>query len=142
MAAQELWFKYEKDLPDVVKGLSLELHKGEFLALLGGNGTGKTTTLKLLANLKKPHLSRRACHHGQRRDAAPESAGALCEIHRPRRRIGDFTKTERKSERLRTSFPCKLAELLDRHPYDLSGGEQQRAALAKILLLNPGHSAP
>lgn len=50
---RELWFKYEKDLPDVVKGLSLDLHKGEFLALLGGNGTGKTTTLKLLANLKK-----------------------------------------------------------------------------------------
>jgi len=42
-------------LPDVVKGLSLELHKGEFLALLGGNGTGKTTTLKLLASLKKPY---------------------------------------------------------------------------------------
>ena len=53
VSAQELWFKYDKDLPDVVKGLSLELHKGEFLALLGGNGTGKTTTLKLLANLKK-----------------------------------------------------------------------------------------
>ena len=32
---------------------------------------------------------------------------------------------------------CRLEELLDRHPYDLSGGEQQRAALAKVLLLNP-----
>ncbi len=32
---------------------------------------------------------------------------------------------------------CRLAELLDRHPYDLSGGEQQRAALAKVLLLAP-----
>ena len=53
--AQELWFKYDKDLPDVVKGLSLDLHKGEFLALLGGNGTGKTTTLKLLASLKKAY---------------------------------------------------------------------------------------
>lgn len=53
VSAQELWFKYEQDAPDVVKGLSLQLHKGEFLALLGGNGTGKTTTLKLLANLKK-----------------------------------------------------------------------------------------
>lgn len=52
VSAREIWFKYDKDLPDVVKGLSLELHKGEFLALLGGNGTGKTTTLKLLASLK------------------------------------------------------------------------------------------
>ena len=32
---------------------------------------------------------------------------------------------------------CRLEPLLDRHPYDLSGGEQQRAALAKVLLLNP-----
>lgn len=32
---------------------------------------------------------------------------------------------------------CRLEELLDRHPYDLSGGEQQRAALAKVLLLGP-----
>ena len=55
VSARELWFKYDKDLPDVVKGLSLELHKGEFLALLGGNGTGKTTTLKLLASLKKAY---------------------------------------------------------------------------------------
>lgn len=47
-------------------------------------------------------------------------------------------KSERKSERLAQVVGlCKLAELLDRHPYDLSGGEQQRAALAKILLLNP-----
>ena len=49
ISAEELWFKYEKDLPDVVKGLSLKVKKGEFLALLGGNGTGKTTSLKLLA---------------------------------------------------------------------------------------------
>ena len=47
-------------------------------------------------------------------------------------------KAERKSERLAQVVSlCKLTDLLDRHPYDLSGGEQQRAALAKILLLNP-----
>lgn len=47
-------------------------------------------------------------------------------------------KSERKTERLAQVVSlCKLSELLDRHPYDLSGGEQQRAALAKILLLNP-----
>ena len=55
LRGRELWFKYDKDLPDVVKGLSLSLRKGEFLALLGGNGTGKTTSLKLLSGLRKPY---------------------------------------------------------------------------------------
>ena len=55
LQGRELWFKYDKDLPDVVKGLSLSLRKGEFLALLGGNGTGKTTSLKLLSGLRKPY---------------------------------------------------------------------------------------
>ena len=51
-------FKYEKELPDVVKGLSLTVRRGEFLALLGGNGTGKTTSLKLLSGLQKPTEAR------------------------------------------------------------------------------------
>ncbi len=55
ISANELWFKYEKDTPDVVKGLSLAVRKGEFVALLGGNGTGKTTSLKLLAGVLKPY---------------------------------------------------------------------------------------
>ena len=50
--ADALWFRYEKDLPDVVKGFSLTLRKGEFYAILGGNGAGKTTTLKLISGLK------------------------------------------------------------------------------------------
>ena len=58
MEANALWFKYEKDLPDVVKGLSFTVRKGEFVALLGGNGTGKTTSLKLLAGLLKPYRGR------------------------------------------------------------------------------------
>ena len=55
LEASELWFKYEKDSPDVVRGLSLTLKKGEFYALLGGNGAGKSTSLKLLAGLLKPY---------------------------------------------------------------------------------------
>ena len=55
LSADALWFKYEKDAPDVVKGLTLTVKKGEFLALLGGNGTGKTTSLKLLAGLLTPY---------------------------------------------------------------------------------------
>ena len=137
VSARELWFKYDKDLPDVVKGLSLELHKGEFLALLGGNGTGKTTTLKLLANLKKAY--RGELHITGTVGMLPQNPQALFVKSTVREDLLEILpKAERKSERLAQVVSlCKLAELLDRHPYDLSGGEQQRAALAKILLLNP-----
>ena len=137
VSAQELWFKYEKDLPDVVKGLSLELHKGEFLALLGGNGTGKTTTLKLLANLKKAYRGELAIRG--RVGMLPQNPQALFVKPTVREDLLEILpKSERKTERLAQVVSlCKLVELLDRHPYDLSGGEQQRAALAKILLLNP-----
>ena len=137
VSARELWFKYDKDLPDVVKGLSLELHKGEFLALLGGNGTGKTTTLKLLASLQKPYRGELTISGSV--GMLPQNPQALfgkSSVHADLLEI--LPKSERKTERLAQVVSlCKLAELLDRHPYDLSGGEQQRAALAKILLLNP-----
>ena len=137
VSARELWFKYDKDLPDVVKGLSLELHKGEFLALLGGNGTGKTTTLKLLASLQKPYRGELTISGSV--GMLPQNPQALFVKSTVRADLLEILqKSERKTERLAQVVSlCKLAELLDRHPYDLSGGEQQRAALAKILLLNP-----
>ena len=137
VSARERWFKYDKDLPDVVKGLSLELHKGEFLALLGGNGTGKTTTLKLLARLQRSYRGELTITGSV--GMLPQNPQALFVKSSVRADLLEILpKSERKSERLAQVVSlCKLAELLDRHPYDLSGGEQQRAALAKILLLNP-----
>ena len=135
--AQELWFKYEKDAPDIVKGLSLELHKGEFLALLGGNGTGKTTSMKLLAKLQKPYRGELTLLSSV--GMLPQNPQALFVKSTVREDLLEILpKAERKSERLSQVVSlCALSKLLDRHPYDLSGGEQQRAALAKILLLNP-----
>ena len=135
--AHELWFKYEIDAPDIVKGLSLELHKGEFLALLGGNGTGKTTSMKLLAGLKKAYRGELTITGSV--GLLPQNPQALFVKPTVREDLLEILpKAERKSERLSQVVGlCKLNDLLDRHPYDLSGGEQQRAALAKILLLNP-----
>lgn len=137
VSAREVWFKYEKDLPDVVKGLSLDLHKGEFLALLGGNGTGKTTTLKLLASLKKAYRGELTITGSV--GMLPQNPQALFVKATVREDLLEILpKSERKTERIAQAVSlCKLADLLDRHPYDLSGGEQQRAALVKILLLNP-----
>ena len=137
VSAQELWFKYEQDAPDVVKGLSLQLHKGEFLALLGGNGTGKTTSMRLLAGLRKAYRGELTITGSV--GMLPQNPQALFVKNTVREDLLEILpKAERKSDRLAQVVSlCKLTELLDRHPYDLSGGEQQRAALAKILLLNP-----
>lgn len=135
--AEGLWFKYEQGLPDVVKGLSLTLHRGELLALLGGNGTGKSTSMKLLAGLQTAYrgeLSVKATVGMLPQN--PQSVFVKSTVREDLMEI--LPKDQRKSERLAQVVDlCGLSELLDRHPYDLSGGEQQRAALAKILLRNP-----
>ena len=137
ISARELWFKYDQDRPDVVKGLSLEVRRGQLLALLGGNGTGKTTSLKLLAGLKKPwrgELEVRGTvgmlpQDPQTLFVRPTVREDLLEV---------LPRAERKDAALeRVVSLCRLTELLDRHPYDLSGGEQQRAALANLLLRDP-----
>ena len=139
--ADELWFKYEKDAPDVVRGLSLRVRKGEFLALLGGNGTGKTTSLKLLAGRQKPY--RGEVETVGSVGVLPQNPQTLFVKKTVREDLFELlkgrnlSKADRETCVARIVQLCRLGELLDRHPYDLSGGEQQRAALAKVLLLDP-----
>ncbi len=139
LACEELWFKYEKDGPDVVKGLSLEVKRGEFLALLGGNGTGKTTSLGLLAGLHKAYRGKldRQGSVG----VLPQDPQALFVKKTLREDLIELVRhlprDEQEERAARLVSLCRLEGLLDRHPYDLSGGEQQRAALAKVLLLDP-----
>ena len=141
ISADELWFKYEKDSPDIVKGLSLPVRKGEFLALLGGNGTGKTTSLKLLAGLLTPYRGEVHVHGSI--GVLPQNPQALFVKKTVREdlfeilRGSKMSQSEKEQRVAKTVQLCRLEQLLDRHPYDLSGGEQQRVALAKILLLDP-----
>lgn len=139
--AKELWFKYEKDAPDVVRGLTLTVKKGEFLALLGGNGTGKTTSLKLLAGLLQPYRGQAQLTGAV--GVLPQNPQTLFVKKTVREDLFEILKGSKHSREhqqaqvAHVTALCRLTELLDRHPYDLSGGEQQRAALAKVLLLSP-----
>ena len=141
IVVEDLWFKYEKELPDVVKGLALTVQKGEFLALLGGNGTGKTTSMKLMAGLLRPY--RGTVQTKGSVGVLPQNPQALFVKKTVREDLYEILAGKRLSrqaqeERVsRVVQLCRLEELIDRHPYDLSGGEQQRAALAKVLLLQP-----
>ena len=141
LEAEELWFRYEKDSPDVVKGFSLKLQKGEFYALLGGNGAGKTTALKVLSGLRKPY--RGEVRVKGKLGLLPQNPQALFVKRTVREDLYEVfrgQKMPRQEQDNRVAWAvqlCRLGEFLDRHPYDISGGEQQRTALAKVLLTNP-----
>ena len=157
-----VWFRYEKDSPDVVRDLSLEVKKGEFYALVGGNGTGKSTTLSLLSRVHQPYRGRIYLEGKDLRSF--KDTQLYCRYHgvMPQNPQSIFLKKtvledlysviggkkEKPSKEYNLSMKKEkaiegivslthLEGLLDRHPYDLSGGEQQRLALAKVLLLRP-----
>lgn len=141
LCAQDVWFSYEKDTQDVVKGLTLEVRKGELAAILGGNGTGKTTSLRLLAGLLKPYrgeVSKNGTLALLPQD--PQSLFVKKTVREDLFEVFDGKSVPRPVQEktvARAVALCRLGELLDRHPYDLSGGEQQRAALCKLLLVEP-----
>jgi len=141
LEARDLWFRYEQASSDVVRGLSFSLRRGEFLALLGGNGAGKTTALKLLGSLLTPQRGT-VCRKG-RGVLLPQSPQTLFVKKTVEDDLYELLHAqklppEEKSRRVaQVAALCRLDGLLDRHPYDLSGGEQQRAALSKVLLLEP-----
>lgn len=140
--AQDLWFKYSRDSGDVLKGLNLSVRKGELFCLLGGNGAGKSTTLKAISGIIKPQRGKIIVD--ERKVAMlPQNPQALFTeitveeelleaLHYEK--ISDIEKIEKIEEMLKL---MEIEHLRKSHPYDLSGGEQQRLAMGKILLLNP-----
>ena len=130
---RESWFRYEKDSPDILKGVSLSAYPGELLCILGGNGTGKSTTLSVLSGTRKPYRGKRIVSDAKI-SALPQNPQMLLVHRNVREELLSIADEDRAGE---MAALCRLEGLLDRHPYDLSGGEQQRTALAKVLLQNP-----
>ncbi|MCR4963802.1 MAG: ATP-binding cassette domain-containing protein [Firmicutes bacterium] len=133
LQADEVWFRYGEEGPDVLRGLDLRLYPGERLCLLGGNGAGKTTLLSLLAESKKPYRGKVRRAPGVKLCMLPQNPRSLFTFDSLGRELlesadGDQERADAMAERL------GLTGLLDRHPYDLSGGEAQRAAVGKLLL--------
>ena len=144
---KELWFRYEKDSPDILRGVSAEVPAGSLYAILGGNGAGKSTTLKAISGICRPYRGKitlfgkpmekyksselfRGCLA-----MLPQDPKSLFVKKSVREELEEMTKdTSAISEIARL---CQIESLLGSHPYDLSGGEQQRAALAKVLLTKP-----
>ena len=149
---KEVWFRYEKESPDILKGVSLKVPKKSLFAIVGGNGTGKSTTLKAISGICKPYRGK-IFIDGKRLDKIKTSElfyGLLAMLPQdPQSLFVHKTVKEDLKEMISSRDPlgeekvqriaelCEITELLNSHPYDLSGGEQQRAALAKVLLTEP-----
>lgn len=134
-------FRYEKDGRDVLREMSCKFETGRLTALLGGNGSGKSTTLGVLAGLKKPQRGKLRNPSKQTIALLPQDPQTLFVRASVRGELEellqDVKPAEREKRLLEVARLCKLETLFDRHPYDLSGGEQQRCGLAKVLLAAP-----
>lgn len=140
----EIYFKYEKNSNDVIKGLKLKIHKGEFIALLGGNGSGKTTLLSIIIGLQKAYRGRiKLKEKNLSFGLLPQNPQTLFVKKTVKLDLLEMLSDSCMSEDEKLKIIEKMMNLLhiqvyeNFHPYDLSTGEQQRLALAKILLLNP-----
>ena len=143
----EAFFRYDKQSPDVVKALTLRAYPGELLAILGGNGTGKSTTMGLISGIHRAYRGKVSVLG----TAPQEVSGKIALLPQDPQTLfvkntviedllsvlDDAPRDRRNALALEKARLCELMELLERHPYDLSGGEQQRAALCKVLLREP-----
>ena len=151
---KDLWFAYDKSRY-VLNGLDLRIKKCSFFAMLGANGAGKTTALSLISGtltckqgkiklFGKPINKYKTDEiYGKTIGVLPQKCESLFGGYSVREDLEkSLTKSvpDKKSRKERidevASF-CEIADLLDRHPYDISGGELQRAALCMVLLKNP-----
>jgi energy-coupling factor transport system ATP-binding protein len=155
ISMKDVWFRYEKSAPDVIKDLSFEVKKGQLYCIVGGNGTGKTTALTLISRINKPYRGKIFLNGKDiNKYAGSELFSSFLGVL-PQNPQALFVKKTVKLDLLEMLSGLKLSDgekekkvaeaaglteiidLLPMHPYDLSGGEQQRAALAKVLLLEP-----
>ena len=132
---KEAYFRYEKNLPDVIKALNLKVEKGTLCAILGGNGSGKTTTLSLLAGINKPYRGKITVNG--KVGLLPQNPQTLFTGKTVEEDIRSMLPKDDEDKFTEIVSLCELSQFLSRHPYDLSGGEMQRVALAKVLLRNP-----
>lgn len=152
---KDLYFKYQRNEEPVLRNISFKVYKGEIYTILGGNGTGKTTTLgiiskqlklqrgKVIINNKDLKKYNNKSLYNENLAILPQNPQSLF-VHETLRDdleevliLRNIDKEKIKEEIEKVSKLLNIEELLENHPYDLSGGELQRAGLAKIMLLNP-----
>ena len=152
---KEGYFKYERELPDILKGIDLKVYDNEILCILGANGAGKTTLLRVLSGVKRLYKGKYRLFGKKIKEYNGNTLyrqNIACLPQNPQNlfvkntvyddllevcKILEIKKDESKQNIEDISTRLSISHLFEKHPYDLSGGEQQKVALAKILLMKP-----
>lgn len=152
---KDVFFRYEKGGNDILSGTNLSIKKGEHFCILGGNGSGKTTTLKILAGLLKPYRGKVIIDNNKMTKKTTADFNRLGVAMLPQnpesvflksRVIDDYTELCKIKGIEKSAYEDKInsvaeklgiKDLLENHPYDLSGGEIQKCALGKVLISEP-----
>ena len=152
---KDVYFQYNKISEPTIRDLSFKVYKGEIYSILGGNGTGKSTTLSLVARQRKPQRGKIFINNIEMKKynnkslyennlaLLPQNPQSLFVFETVREDLEEVLILQNKDRKYidkevkRVSKLLDIEHLLEHHPYDLSGGELQRAGMAKVMLLNP-----
>lgn len=143
ISSREVTFRYEKEGREVLKKLTLELKRGELLAVMGGNGAGKSTLLHVLGGLMKPQRGRVELSKGITTGLLAQnpllyfSYDTVAEELQHMAEYAGLSPEAAEREIAALLEVFQLREVLQSHPHDLSGGQQQQTALAMMMLLKP-----
>ncbi len=134
-------FRYSKEGPDALRGLDLSVKKGEIFCILGGNGSGKTTALSVMSGISREYCGKVKIFGKKLREYGGELYNGTVAVL-PQDVQTVFSKNSVREELLDSkievnSAPYGLCEKLGVHPYDLSCGERQLLALAKVIARKP-----
>lgn len=137
-----VFFRYEKKSPDILKGMTLKVYEGELFCVLGGNGSGKTSFLKAASGLVKPYSGSIKIFGEKLSSYKNQSLYRNCLTMLPQDVQTVFLKNTVREELEECGanteeLPFNLSQIMDKHPYDISGGQQQLVALAKALASDP-----
>lgn len=139
---KEAFFRFERSGEDILKGLDLTVYEGEIFCILGGNGSGKTTALSVAAGVKRAYSGKvkifeKAIEKYKGGELYRGVVSLLPQDIEPIF-LKDTVAEELKSvDRDGYDFLTLDNSLLSRHPYDLSGGQQQILGLLKALSTKP-----
>ncbi|MGC1819383.1 MAG: sn-glycerol-3-phosphate ABC transporter ATP-binding protein UgpC, partial [Casimicrobiaceae bacterium] len=136
---------------DVIRGISFDIHDGEFMVLVGPSGCGKSTLLRMLAGLEEITAGSIAIDgrvvndvDSKDRDIAMVFQSYALYPHMSVRDNMGFSLRLRRADRveidarvMRAARILNLEPYLDRHPRELSGGQRQRVAMGRAIVRDP-----